>query len=40
MIKDINKNLKRYQGDKQGQLDIGLYTKKYGGQFHFDVGWS
>ena len=33
----INKNLKRYQGDRQGQFAIGLYTKKYGGQFHFDV---
>ena len=33
----INKNLKSYKGDKRGQFAIGLYTKKYGGQFHFDV---
>ena len=33
----INKNEKSYDGDRMGQFDIYLYSKKYGGQFHFDV---
>ena len=33
----INKNKKSYNGDKMGQFDVANYTKKYGGQFHFDV---
>ena len=33
----INKNKKRYDGDRSGQFAVGGYTKKYGGQFHFDI---
>lgn len=33
----INKNKKSYDGDRMGQFDVATYTKKYGGQFHFDV---
>ncbi len=33
----INKNLKSYDGDRMGLFDIHTYSKKYGGQFHFDV---
>jgi len=33
----INKNKKSYDGDRMGQFDVAMYTKKYGGQFHFDV---
>ena len=33
----INKNKKSYKGDKMGQFSISQYSKKYGGQFHFDV---
>ena len=33
----INKNKKSYNGDKMGQFDVANYTKKYGGQFHFNV---
>jgi len=33
----INKNEKSYDGDRMGQFDIHTYSKKYGGQFHFDV---
>ena len=32
----INKNKKSYDGDRSGQFDVAMYTKKYGGQFHFD----
>ena len=31
-----NKNQK-FEGDKMGQFGIFQYTKKYGGQFHFDI---
>jgi len=33
----INKNKKSYDGDRYGQFSVGQYTKKYGGQFHFDI---
>ena len=33
----INKNKKSYDGDRYGQFSVSQYTKKYGGQFHFDV---
>ena len=33
----INKNKKSYDGDRSGQFDAAVYTKKYGGQFHFDI---
>ena len=33
----INKNKKSYKGDKMGQFSVSQYSKKYGGQFHFDV---
>ncbi len=33
----INKNKKSYNGDKHGQFSVSQYTKKYGGQFHFDI---
>jgi len=33
----INKNKKSYDGDRSGQFDVAGYTKKYGGQFHFDI---
>ena len=33
----INKNKKSYDGDRSGQFDVAMYTKKYGGQFHFDI---
>ena len=33
----INKNKKNYDGDRSGQFDVAMYTKKYGGQFHFDI---
>ena len=33
----INKNKKSYNGDRSGQFDVAMYTKKYGGQFHFDI---
>ena len=33
----INKNKRSYDGDRMGQFDVATYTKKYGGQFHFDV---
>ena len=33
----INKNKKNYDGDRSGQFAVGGYTKKYGGQFHFDI---
>ena len=33
----INKNKKSYDGDRLGQFDVAMYTKKYGGQFHFDI---
>jgi hypothetical protein len=33
----INKNKKSYNGDKLGQFSVSQYTKKYGGQFHFDI---
>ena len=33
----INKNKKSYDGDRMGQFDVAMYTKKYGGQFHFDI---
>ena len=33
----INKNKKSYNGDRYGQFSVSQYTKKYGGQFHFDV---
>lgn len=33
----INKNKKNYKGDRSGQFDVAMYTKKYGGQFHFDI---
>lgn len=32
-----NKNKKSYKGDKSGQFSVSQYTKKYGGQFHFDI---
>ena len=32
-----NKNKKSYKGDKSGQFSVHQYTKKYGGQFHFDI---
>ena len=33
----INKSKKSYDGDRSGQFDVAMYTKKYGGQFHFDI---
>jgi len=33
----IDKKEKSYDGDRMGQFDIHTYSKKYGGQFHFDV---
>ena len=33
----ISKNKKNYDGDRSGQFAVGGYTKKYGGQFHFDI---
>jgi len=33
----INKNHKNYDGDRSGQFSVAQYTKKYGGQFHFDI---
>ena len=33
----ISKNKKNYDGDRSGQFDVAMYTKKYGGQFHFDI---
>ena len=33
----INKNKKSYDGDRMGQFQYSQYSKKYGGQFHFDV---
>ena len=33
----ISKGYKNYNGDRQGQITIAHYTKKYGGQFHFDI---
>lgn len=33
----INKNRKNYDGDRHGQFSVSQYTKKYGGQFHFDI---
>ena len=33
----ISKNEKSYDGDRMGQFDIHTYSKKYGGQFHFDI---
>jgi len=33
----INKNKRSYDGDRSGQFDVAMYTKKYGGQFHFDI---
>jgi hypothetical protein len=33
----INKNKKSYNGDKMGQFSVSQYSKKYGGQFHFDI---
>ncbi len=33
----INKNKKSYDGDRSGQFAVAGYTKKYGGQFHFDI---
>ena len=33
----INKNKRSYDGDRQGQFSVSQYTKKYGGQFHFDI---
>jgi hypothetical protein len=33
----INKNKKSYNGDRNGQFSVSQYTKKYGGQFHFDI---
>ena len=33
----INKNKKSYNGDRSGQFSVSQYTKKYGGQFHFDI---
>jgi len=33
----INKNKKSYNGDRYGQFSVSQYTKKYGGQFHFDI---
>jgi len=32
-----NKNKKSYDGDRYGQFAVSQYTKKYGGQFHFDI---
>ena len=33
----INKNRRNFEGDRQGQFSVSQYTKKYGGQFHFDI---
>jgi len=33
----INKNKRSYDGDRHGQFSVSQYTKKYGGQFHFDI---
>ena len=33
----INKNKKSYDGDRSGQFSVSQFTKKYGGQFHFDI---
>ena len=35
--KRVNKSKKSYDGDRSGQFDVAMYTKKYGGQFHFDI---
>ena len=33
----INKNKKNYKSDGYGGVSVANYTKKYGGQFHFDI---
>lgn len=33
----INKNKKNYKSDAYGGVSVANYTKKYGGQFHFDI---
>ncbi len=33
----ISKNKKNYDGDRSGQFDVAMYSKKYGGQFHFNI---
>ena len=33
----INKNKKNYKSDGHGGVSAANYTKKYGGQFHFDI---
>lgn len=33
----INKNKKNYKSDGYGGVSVADYTKKYGGQFHFDI---
>jgi CubicO group peptidase (beta-lactamase class C family) len=33
----ISKNKKNYDGDRSGQFVVAGYTRKYGGQFHFDI---
>ena len=35
--KRVNKSKRSYDGDRSGQFDVAMYTKKYGGQFHFDI---
>ena len=33
----VSKNRTKYNGDRYGQFNISLYSKSYGGQFHFDI---
>ena len=35
--KRVNKSKRSYDGDRSGQFDVAMYSKKYGGQFHFDI---
>ena len=35
--KRVNKSKRSYDGDRSGQFDVAMYTKKYGGQFHFNI---
>ena len=35
--KRVNKSKRSYDGDRSGQFDVAMYTRKYGGQFHFDI---
>lgn len=33
----IKKDKRSYNGDREGQFSVSQYSKKYGGQFHFDI---